>query len=286
MLNEIMEMKLSGRSKAKINLCLQVQGRADNGYHYLQSITAFCDVGDELEIAPSNELSLQIMGEFAGELLGDDNIVLQAAQSLRQYADMRAGAAMILHKNLPVASGIGGGSGDAAMALKMLNNLWNCGLNDEQLQQIGLQLGADVPVCLHGQICLMAGIGEILTTLPFNADGLYAVLVNPLQAVSTAEVFKTLSADDYSGALQISDDLMVTLQQNRNDLQNVAMNLCPEIALILEFLQAQPQTLLARMSGSGATCFALCANIADAQHLAKAAQSQFPDYWVAVGAIS
>jgi 4-diphosphocytidyl-2-C-methyl-D-erythritol kinase len=279
-------MRLSKQSKAKINLCLAVQGRAENGYHYLQSITAFCDVGDVLEIEPSNQLSLQIMGAFASELSGDDNIVLKAANMLQKHANISQGANLILYKNLPVASGIGGGSGDAAMALQMLNELWQCGLNQEQLQQIGLKIGADVPVCLRGEFCLMTGIGEILQPLSFGADGLYAVLINPLKAVSTAEVFKSLSANNYGGALQMADNLMVTLQQNRNDLQQVAVQLCPEIAVILEFLRIQPQTLLARMSGSGATCFALCTNALDAAKLAQIAQAQFPYYWVAVGAIS
>ncbi len=292
------------QTKAKINLCLHVKGRTTDNYHELQSIVAFCDVGDVVQVEPAEDLSLIVTGEFATHMPPlDENIVLKAAYALqnykgqnykgqnheeRSYARGFAGARILLQKNLPASSGIGGGSGDASATLQLLNTLWNCGLSHAQLAQIGLQLGADLPVCLYGKLCLMSGIGEVITPLTFGCDTIYAVLINPLMGVSTADVFSKLQ--NYSGAINLPEDLpadlLQTLQHNRNDLQATAIKLCPEIAIIIDYMQAQPQTLLARMSGSGATCFALCANATEAQELLQQARRQFPNYWLATGKLS
>lgn len=272
------------RSKAKLNLCLQIESKRNDGYHNLHSIVAFCEVGDELIFTLAEKLTLKITGDFANNLQNKyENIIIKSARHLQKYCGTSLGASILLHKNLPIASGIGGGSGDAAATLIALNQLWNLNLTKEELAEIGLKIGADVPVCLYGKSCLMQGIGEKLTPFELNGD-LYAVLVNPLIAVSTADIFKNIS--HYSGALKLHTDLIATLKHNCNDLQPSTIKLCPEIDEILEFLHNANDVLLARMSGSGATCFALCDNLESAITLSNKAKSAFPEYWVEYGKIS
>jgi 4-diphosphocytidyl-2-C-methyl-D-erythritol kinase len=275
---------LTLKTKAKLNLCLHVQNKRADGYHNLHSIVAFCEVGDELSFALNEQLELKVNGDFADNLQNEsDNIIIKSARHLQKYCGISHGASIILHKNLPIASGIGGGSGDAAATLIALNQLWNLNLTKKELTEIGLKIGADVPVCLYGKSCLMQGIGETITPIHLE-NNLYAVLINPLTCISTADIFKNIS--HYSGELKLHTDLIATLKHNHNDLQPIAIKLCPEIEAILEFLHSQNDVLLARMSGSGATCFALCDNLESAITLSKKAKIAFPEYWVKYGKIS
>jgi 4-diphosphocytidyl-2-C-methyl-D-erythritol kinase len=271
---------LLGRAPAKINLFLHVGDKRADGYHALRSLTVFVDVADTLRVREADTLSLAIEGPHgAGLSAGDDNLVLRAARAL----DARRGAHIVLHKVLPVASGIGGGSADAAAALRGLRRFWTLDVSDEALLEIAATLGSDVPVCVRSRAAWMEGRGEILTPAP--RLGLSLVLANPNVAVSTAQVFRAL--DRRSGtamtpppAFDDFDDLLAFLQSTRNDLEAPARALQPAIGEVLERLAALPGARLARMSGSGATCFALFDDDDLAQEAGIALARERRDWWV------
>ncbi len=271
---------------AKVNLTLQVTGRRPDGYHELTSLVVFAEVGDALRLAVADDLSLTIEGRFAPALQGAaDNLVLRAAEVLRRRAGIRAGAAMILTKNLPVASGIGGGSADAAAALRGLMRLWGVSLPQADLAALALTLGADVPVCLRGAAMVMSGIGERLTPIP-ALPPLWLLLVSPGVPVSTAAVFGALEgrfstlAEPQLPPLGLAP-LIDWLAARRNDLEAPARRLAPAVDQVLAALARQPACLLARMSGSGATCFGLFEKEADAQQAAAEIARQNATWWVA-----
>jgi len=266
---------------AKINLHLHVIGRRADGYHLLDSLVVFAGIGDRLTVSPSDHLSLSVTGPFAAGLAAEaDNLVLRAATALAAKAGARATGALVLEKNLPVASGIGGGSADAAAALRLLCRFW--GLDPSLPAQLAASLGADVPVCVTGVSALMSGIGEILAPAPALPD-VGIVLVNPGVAVSTPAVFRARTGG-FSDTARFPDQgwrdagsLAGTLLATRNDLEPPARLLVPAIGDVLDTLAAIPGCLLARMSGSGATCFALFAT-AD-QAAAAARPLRRPGWW-------
>ncbi len=259
---------------AKVNLYLHLIGRRADGYHLLDSLVVFADIADELRADPADSLSLTIEGPFAAGLAAEpDNLVLCAARALAAEAGVIPRARLVLHKNLPVASGIGGGSADAAAALRLLCRLWQVAPDPAALARLAAGLGADVPVCLAGRATRMAGIGERLAPAPVLPKcGL--VLVNPGVAVATAEVFRarrgawSLAAELPAGWPD-AGAMATDLGKLRNDLEPVAVSLQPVIGDALSSLAAEPDCLLARMSGSGATCFGLFPD-ADAAALAVA----------------
>lgn len=270
-----------GFAAAKINLTLHVTGRRADGYHLLDSLVAFAGVGDRVTAAPASMLQLQVTGPAAAGLDGDDNLVLRAA---RAFAAGQ-GAALTLDKHLPVASGIGGGSADAAATLRVLATLWRQPL--PSAAQV-LALGADVPVCLAGEVCRMRGIGEVLQPVP-PLPPVWAVLANPSVAVATPAIFAALHRRDnppmpdripgFADAKALAD----WLAGQRNDLQVPAVALAPGIAAVLAGLAALPGALLARMSGSGATCFALFADPQAAATAAQLMRNCQPAWWIAAG---
>ena len=277
---------------AKINLALHVTGRRDDGYHRLDTLVAFADIGDRLTVSPAETLDLRATGPFASALpAAQDDLVLRAATTLRvdAFGDGVAapGAALVLHKALPIASGLGGGSADAAAALRALNRLWRLGWPDERLAEIGLRLGADVPMCVASRPLRARGIGERMTNLDVLPDfGL--VLVNPGTAVSTPAVFSAL-AGRFSSPLTeppaFADAACLAryLGETANDLEAPALTLAPEIAAVLDALRRTDACLIARMSGSGATCFAVYPDVAAARAGAGAVSSRCPEWWVAAG---
>lgn len=272
-------------ARAKINLTLSVTGRRADGYHLLDSVVVFADFGDRLSAEKSSEISLEITGPFAKALpAGPDNLVLKAAHLLRAESGSNEGAALHLEKNLPVASGIGGGSADAAAALDLLNEFWGLGLPQDKLQALGLKLGADVPVCLLSQTALMQGIGERITVLPQKADFALA-LVNPGRAVSTAAIFAALGREPGSGAIStppsdiLNADLRVVTAAGGNDLQSAAIAQAPEIQTVLDGLNAFDDCQFARMSGSGATCFGLFGGLDQADAAAAKIAADYPHWW-------
>ena len=273
---------------AKINLYLHITGRREDGYHLLDSLVAFADVGDSLQATDDDALSLAVTGPFGAALQAEpDNLVLRAARALAEAAGVRPRARLTLEKHLPVASGIGGGSADAAATLRLLQRLWHCSLPAEALQRLALRLGADVPVCLHGQPVRMGGIGEHLRPVPpLPRCGL--LLVNPGVAVATRDIFRARTGA-YAAPAALpagwSDaaDLAATLRACGNDLEPPARRLCPVIGEVLTAIAAQPGCLLGRMSGSGATCFGLFPDIASAR--AGARQLARAGWWTWGGAL-
>ncbi|MEO3428433.1 4-(cytidine 5'-diphospho)-2-C-methyl-D-erythritol kinase [Pelagibius sp. CAU 1746] len=273
---------------AKINLTLQITGRRPDGYHELNSLVVFAEVGDRLTFAPleGGGLDLTVEGPQAGPLLHQhDNLVLAAALALGKRAGISAGAAMTLTKNLPVASGIGGGSADAAAALRGLARLWGVSLPLAKMEALALELGADVPVCLRGAPVVMSGIGEKLEPVP-ALPPLWLVLVNPGVAVSTAAVFAGREGDFSQAPEPLLPPLGLValidwLAARPNDLQAAACRLAPAVVEVLAVLDGLPDCLLARMSGSGATCFGLFESEAAAHDAAEALVRQHPDWWVA-----
>ncbi len=242
---------------------MAITGKRADGYHLLDSLAVFAGAHDMVHASAAEAgLSLELRGPFAGSLSTEgDNLVLRAARALAHEAGRPATARLVLEKNLPVASGIGGGSADAAAALRALSRLWGLALKPRDLHRIALSLGADVPVCLDGVARRMGGIGDVLSSAPvMPAFGL--ALVNPGMGVSTAEVFRAWGGL-FSGEPGLPESwadvgaMARRLGGLSNDLEHAAIGLCPEIGLVLEALRGTRGCLLARMSGSGATCFAL-----------------------------
>lgn len=265
---------------AKLNLCLHVTGKRPDGYHELDSLVMFAATGDTITATPADDLSLTIDGPFADSLsMEADNLVLRAARLL----DPDRGARIHLHKALPVAAGVGGGSSDAAATLRALATLWDMPL--PTAAEV-LPLGADIPVCMHPGLLRMEGIGEALTPLG-PAPMLDSVLVNPGIALSTPEVFKGLRRKDNPPLPgDMPDPFEIEswvdwLSEQRNDLQEPAIAAAPVIGEVLEALDAQPGNQLVRMSGSGATCFGIFEDAATRDAAAAAIRTARPDWWVA-----
>lgn len=269
---------------AKINLALHVTGRREDGYHLLESLVVFTKFGDEVEISASEADSFRVDGPFAHAVpAGGDNLVLRARDTLSALAKVPAQSAAIrLTKNLPIASGIGGGSSDAAAAMKALNRLWKSGLTLDQLAEIAAPLGADVPMCVLAKPLIARGIGERIE--PIALPEIPLVLVNPGIPVPTPEVFKALpsATNPPLPALPDQRDLatfFAWLATTRNDLQTPAIARAPIIADALSALELQGAGF-ARMSGSGATCFGLFQRQADALRAAMAIRAAQPGWFV------
>jgi 4-diphosphocytidyl-2-C-methyl-D-erythritol kinase len=275
---------------AKVNLYLHVTGRRDDGYHLLDSLVVFVDVGDQITVSPSDGLSLRVTGPFANAIAGgaSDNLVLRAAQALAGAAGVEPRAEILLDKQLPVAAGIGGGSTDAAAALRALMSLWQVSMDPETLFDIALDLGADVPACLIGQPVVMSGIGNVLTPIPGGWPTLNLVLVNAGRPLSTAAIFQAREgafsmARPLTSELASLEDVMAVLAGRRNDLEPVACALAPEVGETLTELAARPDCLLARMSGSGATCFGVFPSPGAASFAARQLAAAHPSWWVVAG---
>ena len=283
------EPALTEAAPAKVNLYLHLRGRRADGYHLLDSRAVFPAIADRLTVVPGSGpgsgpglgpgLSLEIDGPFGDGLSAEsDNLVLRAARALADAHGLAPDAALRLEKHLPLAAGIGGGSSDAAAALRLLSRLWGVAIPDG----LALSLGADVPVCLGApEPRCMAGIGEQLSPAPTMPE-FWIVLVNPGAAVATGAVFAAVERRDNPPGPPpppLTDFAALTgwLARQRNDLQPAAVSICPAIAEVLAALGAAP---LARMSGSGATCFALHGREADAEAQAERLRRSRPDWWV------
>lgn len=244
---------------AKLNLALHVRGNLADGRHAIETIFAFCTDGDRLSAFPADEISLAVDGPFGGSLdAAEDNLVIKAARALAASAGLDKGAALSLEKNLPVASGVGGGSADAAAALRLLTSLWQ--VDASHAEAVAPRLGSDVPACLLSLPMRGEGAGDRLVPIDLgDLSGTPVLLVNPRVRLSTAEVFARWDGVD-GGPLGDWRD-------GRNDLEQPAIAIVPEIASVLSWLSRQPGASFARMSGSGATCFALFES-EDARHCA------------------
>lgn len=288
---------VSAFAPAKVNLYLHVVGRREDGYHLLDSLVAFADIGDRVTATAADGLSLALGGAEAGAIaaLGDDNLVLRAARLLAAETGPAPpdapprGAALLLEKALPAAAGIGGGSSDAAATLRILDRLWNTRLDAAALAGLAGKLGADVPACLAARPVWVGGVGERLEP----AEGLppaWIVLANPRQPLPTAAVFEARrgwfgTAGRFAPMPHDATGLAALLAERRNDLTEPALTLVPEIVRVLERLARLPGALLARMSGSGATCFALFADRAAALAAHAILVADAPRWWSAAGAL-
>lgn len=268
---------------AKINLTLEVGRPRADGYHPLQSAVAFAGEGDWIEASLADALTLAISGPFADALQADDNnLVLRAARLL----DAKRGAALTLEKNLPIASGIGGGSSDAAAALLALNELWNLRKGIDELAHLSAPLGADVPVCVHKRSAWMTGVGETVT--PIEIPPLDAVLVNPGKALPTPPVYRRFDdlglgasfAERAAPHWPTREAALADIARRGNDLEAPAAALMPELTDLLGALRNDPRCAYAALSGSGATCFALTNSSADARALAADLSARNRDWWV------
>lgn len=271
-------------ARAKINLDLRVCRRRDDGYHDLDSLVVFADFGDQLIFAPADELMLTIEGPFAAALAHEqDNFVLKAARRLASSIGRSPDVRIVLKKHLPVASGIGGGSADAAAALRGLIRFWDCSMAIGDLVPLAESLGADVPVCLGSRPTRMTGIGECLT--PFDLpEPLSMLLINPGTPVATPAVFKDL--DHMSGARMSmipggdAGSFQRLLQESTNDLEAPAKRVAPVIDEVLEALTGQPGCFLARLSGSGATCFGMYQDRQSVIDAENRVREDHPDWWI------
>jgi 4-diphosphocytidyl-2-C-methyl-D-erythritol kinase len=275
---------------AKVNLTLRVLGRRADGYHELVSLVAFADFGDRLSLAPGAELALAVRGPHAAQIGGSaDNLLLKAARALAGLVPGLALGAFELEKNLPVAAGIGGGSTDAAAALRLLARANRLAADDARLYAAARATGADVPVCVAARARLMSGIGEKLSE-PLALPTLDAVLVNPGAALATKDVFAGWTGANKAAPPPIDlsamtkatpyERLLQLLAPQPNDLEGAAIALAPIVAEVLAALRALPGCGLARMSGSGASCFALFPSAAAAVAAAKILSGHQPHWWV------
>ena len=275
------------QAAAKINLALHVTARRDDGYHSLDTLVTFAKFGDVIRVEPANNISLTIEGPFA-EALGnkDDNLVLKAAHLLQQVVkdsgNNAPGAIIHLNKHLPIASGIGGGSADAAATLLALCELWAIKPEALDLKETALQLGADVPMCLYSKPLAASGIGEEIA--PVALAELNMVLINPGISISTPKIFRALTATNSDSLPPIKPrpspkELLDWLQNTQNDLQAPAIKLAPQIQAVLDSLLESKECQFARMSGSGATCFGLFESIEQAKSTANDIGQRNPDWW-------
>lgn len=280
-----MATEVSEAAPAKLNLCLHVTGRRADGYHLLDSLVVFADVGDRVTARLDSALTLRVTGPEGAALQAEpENLVLRAAQAMGI-----AGAALSLDKHLPVASGIGGGSADAAACLRALGRLTGKPLPSDDAV---LRLGADVPVCLTGRPARMSGIGEVLAPLP-PLPPLWCVLVNPRQAVPTPAVFRALEHRDNAALPELPLTVLASAAafaawltgQTRNDLVPPARLVAPILADVHLALEQTADCLLARMSGSGGTHFGLFANAANAEAACSDLSARYPDWWIRSGRI-
>jgi len=273
------------RAPAKINLALHVTGRRPDGYHLLDSIAVFADVADRITIEPGEKFVLSLSGPFAKHAPGDaSDLAHRAANAFFAHTGLASACSIRVEKNIPAGAGLGGGSADAAAVLAGLNQCLDAGVSPEALDALGLELGADVPMCLQGRTLRARGIGEAIEYL----DGwppLPLVLVWPGRTVSTAEVFKSLARRDNSPLPEPPatprgvGDVATWLATCRNDLEPPACAIAPEVATVLDALRDTSGCLLARMSGSGSACFGLYEDAEFAEAAAGRIAASRPKWW-------
>jgi len=278
---------------AKINLYLHITDRLDNGYHTLDTLIAFADIGDLLKIENAKSFCYQVDGPFSKGLANNSkNLVSHAAHAIAKASGNELNVRITLTKNLPVAAGIGGGSADAAATIRGLMKWWNIAQDEPYLPELTLSLGADTPICFSSKPARVHGIGEKTDRAPTFPE-LSVILINPMRACHTPAIFNAYDENkknhkpllDIPEHLSNPDHFISFLDKQNNDLQDIAAKKIPEIIHIIETLKNHPDCALARMSGSGATCFGLFKNKTQAQKAFKEIKHDHPQWWVQTGTL-
>jgi len=276
-------VKLQALSRVKVNLYLHIIGKRADGYHNLDSLVAFPEIGDEILVSPSNSINLKITGKSKKELNEKENLILKAIKLLK---NRKMGADIHLIKDTPISAGLGGGSSNAAVSLKLLSKLWNVPL--PSINELVL-LGADIPVCMDWRLQRMQGIGE-KNSFVASPDSLWIVLLNNGDRVPTSTVFQGLAQNEFSGLVNVprlneKNILIKFLKSTRNDLEKSAIKNYPAINDLINSLNLTSGCLVARMSGSGSTCFGLYEKKHEAEKAKKHLFNKFPNGWIKVAKI-
>lgn len=277
-------------TRAKINLHLHITGRAENGYHLLDSLVAFTSIADDIQITPSDKFQLNITGNtnLSAACAEQDNLITRVTRLLAEHQDIQPHVQINLTKNIPLAGGLGGGSADAAATLLLLQDIWNIS-SDDIIQNIATKLGSDIVACLYNGPVIMRDTGNTILPAPTMPE-IYGVLVNPNVACSTPEVYQIYaqSNQDFSEDIQFPEmfssinELTDFLNQHtRNDLTDAAIKVAPVIRTVLDELADTPDCLLARLSGSGATCYGLFETDNKAQEASLKLKTLHPEWWIA-----
>lgn len=285
--------QLTLHAPAKLNLYLHITGKRPDGYHLMESLVVFTELADELRIEAADALSLSVDGEFANASGNhSDNLVIKAALALQAYAGVKHGAKLHLTKRIPVGAGLGGGSADAAAALRGLNQLWQLQLNMIELQAIATTIGADVPMCIVGESAIARGIGDQLELLPYALPVFHALLVHPHVPLLTKDVYAAyahstpVNAHPWQPAPYDAASFIASLLGTRNHLQPAAIAVNPLVAEVLLALDTlAPAADLVRLTGSGACCFALYRYPEEAESAKRQLMRDYPDWFVALTAI-
>lgn len=280
---------LTAIAPAKLNLALHITGKRLDGYHLLESLVAFTDMGDALSVTSADSLSLEVTGPFTASCGAvEQNLVMQAARLLQEKLGVREGASITLDKQIPVGAGLGGGSSDAATVCRLLCRLWGHIVPDPGLAQWLLALGADMPMCVAAKPLIARGIGEDITLLP-HLPGLHAVLCWPGIVLDTKRVYEAYRQETAKAVLTFDTEdaerLLTSLAPTRNMLQRAAVSVAPEVAEALLTLETLPQRPFVRMSGSGACCVAYFVEAQAASAVAEHVASRYPGWWVRQAAV-
>lgn len=273
---------LSAIAPAKLNLYLHIHGKRADNYHLLESLVVFTEFGDVVSVEPEASLALRVEGEFA-KAVGDhdDNLVLRAARALQTICNLTQGARITLTKHIPVGAGLGGGSADAAAALKLLCKLWAVIPSREQLHDMAVSLGADVAMCLESKPLIARGIGDEINVLKEALPPLHVLLVYPRINLPTSDVYARYRHEyTPSSSITSADSLIDALQRTRNQLQHAAISLAPEVAEVLLVLEGYSLAKIVRMCGSGSSCFCLCEDSNALKYMAEDIAGRYPHWWV------
>ena len=272
-------------SPIKLNLFLEVINKTSDGYHQLESLMIFCKFGDFIKIKKSNKFLFSIEGPFSENLSTKQNIIIDTVSLLENFFGMKFNIEIVLKKNLPISSGMGGGSSNAATVFHCLKNLYNLKIKKKDLDELLFSLGADVPFCYYRKSAMVKGKGEKIFFLNKKIRELPVVLVNPLIEISTKKIFENLNLNkSYKDKFDYNDidkaNLFDYLEEKKNDLQPFAEKICPKIREISDFLKVKTNAKFSRMTGSGATCFSIYENKDDAINAERILRSEFKQIWI------
>ena len=272
-------------SPIKLNLFLEVINKSKDGYHNLESLMTFCKFGDQIKIKKSTKFKFSIDGPFSKNLSTKSNIILNTILLLEKYLNLKFNVEIILTKNLPISSGMGGGSSNAATIIHCLKNLYNFKIRKKELDFLLFTLGADVPFCYYRKSAIVRGKGEKISFLKNKLFELPVVLINPLIEISTRQIFENLvlnskKKEKFENENINLENLFIYLAKRRNDLQNSAEKICPKIKEVNNFLNLNTKATFARMTGSGATCFGIYTNMDDAVSAENLLKKKFKRMWI------